>query len=82
MAIKGIEGMTERDIFEAVARGGRFVHYPYCISIVLVTLRRQSDVFFVPAGQSSVVKGLPYALISLFFGWWGFRGGRFLPLQA
>ena len=75
MAIKGIEGMTGTEVQAAVSRGGTFVVYPYCVSAVLITFRRHSGVYFVPAGQSRFVRGLPFLLISLVFGWWGIPWG-------
>lgn len=30
---------------------------------------------FVQKGENAVAKGIPYTLISLIFGWWGFAWG-------
>ena len=58
-----------------LARGGKFVVYQYCVSLLVLTLRRPSRVYFVTAGQSRLTRGLPYTLISLVFGWWGLPWG-------
>jgi len=75
MAIKNLEGLTNDQINRELAHGAKFVIYQYAISIVVMTFRRSSDVYFIKAGESGVVKGLPFTFISLFFGWWGIPWG-------
>ncbi len=73
--IKGIEGMTDELIMFEVQNGAKFVIYEYCISALIVTFRRSSDVYFIRPGESAVAKGMPYTLLSLVAGWWGFPFG-------
>jgi hypothetical protein len=73
--ILGIDGMNDADIFAEVDRGGRFVYYQYTISILILTFRRSSDIFFIREGESRVTKGLPYSLLTLIVGWWGIPWG-------
>ena len=73
--IKGIEGLTVADVHQQVRQGAKFVTYGYCISLLVVTLRRTSDVHFVKAGESAVGGSVPYILLSLLLGWWGFPWG-------
>jgi hypothetical protein len=73
--IRGVEGMTAEQLREAVARGGKFVLFPYTISVVVMTFRRSSDIFFIPPGGTAGKAGLPYVLTSAFLGWWGFPWG-------
>lgn len=75
MNINGIAGMTPAQLDDELQRGARFVYFPYVISIVVLTFRRSSDVFFLRPGESAFAKGWPYALISLLLGWWGFPWG-------
>jgi hypothetical protein len=75
MAIQGLEGLSDAQIDAEIANGGKFVVYSYCISILVMTFKRPSDIFFLRAGESGVGKGMPYTLISLFAGWWGFPFG-------
>jgi hypothetical protein len=51
------------------------VFFQYCVSILILTFRRPSDVFFVRSGENAVVKGLPYTLLTLLVGWWGIPWG-------
>ncbi|MEW5738866.1 MAG: hypothetical protein AB1938_08055 [Myxococcota bacterium] len=75
MDIKGIDGMSVGELQDQVRQGGRFVIFSYCISIVVMTFKRSSDIHFLRAGDSAVLAGLPYTLLSLFLGWWGIPWG-------
>jgi len=73
--IIGIEGMTNEQLQSELSRGGKFVVFPYCISIVIMTFGRSSDIYFIRAGESAFGKGWPFALLSFFLGWWGVPWG-------
>ena len=75
MRIHGIDNLTPEELEQALAAGGRFVFYEYCISFVVVSVRRPSDIYFLPRGDTGVVRSLPYVLISLLLGWWGVPWG-------
>lgn len=74
-SIKNLDGLTTEEINRELAHGARFVMFQYTISVVVMTFRRSSDIYFVKAGESAVVKGLPFTFLSLVFGWWGFPWG-------
>ena len=76
MEIKNIDGLTGNDIRSMVDEGAKFVMYKYCISIVVMTFNRPTDVYFIKPHESSVVKGLGYLFISLILGWWGIPWGQ------
>lgn len=82
MAIRGIEGMSADQVKFEVQRGGKFVVYQYCISIVVMTFRRGSDVYFVRAGESRVKKGMPWTLLTLVAGWWGIPFGPIFTITS
>jgi hypothetical protein len=82
MELKGIEGMTFADLHHEVERGGKFVHFTYCFSIVVMTFRRSSDIYFVRSGESAIKYGWPNILISALFGWWGIPWGPIYTIQA
>jgi hypothetical protein len=75
MKVIGIDHLSNEQLNEELRKGGRFVLYQYCISILVMSFKRSSNVYFVPAGQSGVGKGVPYTLISLVAGWWGIPWG-------
>jgi len=75
MVIRGIANLTVAEVEAAVAKGARFVFYEYCISLLVITLRKPTDVFFLQPNDLGIVRGIPYALLSFFFGWWGVPWG-------
>jgi hypothetical protein len=73
--IDGAAGMTVDQVQQAVAEGGRFVIYQFCVSVLVLSFKRSSGIKFVPAGRSRVASGAPYSAISFFAGWWGIPWG-------
>jgi hypothetical protein len=63
-------------------RGGKFVMYLWVVSLLIVTFKRPSKVHYVPPGGSALVRGLPYTLCSVLFGWWGLPWGIFYTAEA
>ncbi len=82
MKIHGIEGMSPETLQHEIAQGGQFVLYKYCFSLLVITFRRPTDVYFVKAGESRVRKGLPWTLLTLFAGWWGIPWGPIYSIQC
>jgi hypothetical protein len=82
MKIVGIEGMTPSEITMEVQKGAKFVIYQYCISIVIMTFKRGTDIYFVRADESAVGKGMPYTLVSAIAGWWGIPWGPIYTVVA
>ena len=82
MKIQGIEGMSPDRLQFEIQRGAKLVFYQYAISILVVSFRRSSDVYFIPAGESAVAKGLTWSLISLVAGWWGIPLGPIFTIQS
>ena len=82
MQIKGIDSITTEDLAKELGRGAKFVIYQYSISIVLLSFKRGSDIYFVRSNESAVVKGLPYTLLSLVAGWWGIPWGPIFTIGA
>jgi hypothetical protein len=75
MSIHGIEGLDGQQLSLELERGAKFVFYQYCISIVILTFRRSSDIYFIRAGESGIGKGIGFSFISLLLGWWGIPWG-------
>jgi hypothetical protein len=75
MKIKNIEGLTAQQLQREVESGGKFVVYQYTISIVVMTFKNASDIYFVRSGEQAWVKGLPYTVLTLLMGWWGIPWG-------
>ncbi|MDH5179986.1 MAG: hypothetical protein OEZ39_19485 [Gammaproteobacteria bacterium] len=75
MKIVGIEGMTDQEVMDEIQKGGKFVIYQYCISIIIMSFRQPSNIYFIKSDQGSVGKGLGFSLITLLLGWWGIPWG-------
>lgn len=73
--IVGIEGMSIGELKTQIAGGARFVVYHYCISALILTFKRSSDIQFIRAGENAVLRGLPFTLLTLVAGWWGIPWG-------
>jgi hypothetical protein len=82
MKIVGIEGMSNMELQMELQRGGKFVTFQYCISILVMTFKRQSNIYFIKADENAVVKGLPFTLLSLFLGWWGIPWGIIYTIET
>lgn len=82
MKITGIEGLTNNQIHNEVQRGGKFVFYQYCISVLILTFKQSSDIVYIPPGENATTKGIGYSLISLFCGWWGVPWGPIYTIQT
>lgn len=75
MEIKGLEGVSVAQLADDLERGARFVRFEYVISVVLVTFRRSSAIYYLRPGQSALSKSWPYTLLSAVLGWWGIPWG-------
>ncbi|HLJ88784.1 MAG TPA: hypothetical protein VKZ53_18340 [Candidatus Angelobacter sp.] len=73
--IKGISGMTPQELSFEVNRGGKFIRYRYCVSVIVVTMMQGTDIYFVKQGENRVAKGLPWILLTSLAGWWGIPWG-------
>jgi hypothetical protein len=74
--------MSVADLQQAVAAGGKFVCFQFCVSVIVLSFKRSSPIIFLRPGESAFSKGLPYSLISLFAGWWGIPWGPIWTLTT
>jgi len=82
MNIRGIEDMSRDQLQHEIERGGRFVIFQYCISIVVLSFKRVSDIRFIKGDESAFRKGAAYSLISLLLGWWGIPWGPIWTISS
>jgi hypothetical protein len=81
--IVGLEAIKSKmELQHELQRGAKFVVYQYCISILILTFKRFSSIYFIRADESRVTKGLGFSLLSFFLGWWGFPWGPIYTIQA
>ena len=82
MKMVGIEGLDDHQLQLELERGAKFVIYQYCISILIMTFKRNSNIYFVRVGESTAIKGIGFSFISLLLGWWGFSWGPIYTIGA
>ena len=63
-------------------QGAKFVIFQYCISLLVITLNRSSNIYFIKSEDNAVLKGLPFVLLSLVLGWWGIPWGPIFTIQS
>lgn len=75
MKIKGTEGLSSQDIEKELQRGAKFVVFQYSISIIIMSFKNSSDIYFIKAGEGTFGKSIGFTLLSLILGWWGIPWG-------
>jgi hypothetical protein len=80
--IQGIDGLSQSELDFELQRGAKFVLFQYCVSVVVLTFKRSSDIYFIRSGQSAAGKGLPFTLLSIVAGWWGIPWGPIYTVQS
>ncbi|MEQ1783311.1 MAG: hypothetical protein ABMA14_18300 [Hyphomonadaceae bacterium] len=73
--IVGLPDISFEALEAEVKNGARFVCYQYCVSILVMTYSRGTDVYYIPPGKSAVAKGLGWTALSFVVGWWGIPWG-------
>jgi len=73
--IVGLEGLTPGQINFELQAGARFVVFQCCISIVVMSFKQTSDIYFIRPGESRFAERLLFSLGSLVLGWWGIPWG-------
>ncbi|MEO0759465.1 MAG: hypothetical protein AAFY78_21620 [Cyanobacteria bacterium J06648_16] len=82
MNIHGIDGMNKQQLAAEIGNGGRFVIFQYCFSIIFMSFKRRSDIYFVRSTENAALKGLKFTLLSVILGWWGLPWGIIFTLQT
>jgi hypothetical protein len=76
------DGITFQQLQQEINEGARFIVFPYCISLVAISLRRFSPAIFFPKNESTNPYSKKYSLISILFGWWGIPWGIVHTINA
>ena len=80
--IKNTEGLSTDQINDELQKGAKFVIFSYTISVIVITSRRTSDIYFIKADEPSFKYSWKYSLLTLFFGWWGIPFGPIFSLVS
>ncbi len=82
MNVEGPGTKTPAELIMELQNGARLVVFHYCVSLLVVTFKRSSDVYLVKPGESALRKGMGYTLLSLLLGWWGIPWGLIYTLES
>ena len=78
--IVGVEGLSEADVRQQVQMGARFVMFRWSVSVIIMSFRRTSPIYFVRPGEQP--RGWTYTLLTLLIGWWGIPWGPIFTIQT
>jgi hypothetical protein len=82
MKFHGTQGLRKGELRDILDRGGRFIHFQYAFSILIMTFRRSSSIHLIRPGEGTSFKSLKYSLFTLLYGWWGFPWGPIYSIQS
>jgi len=82
MIVKNFGSQNLKDYQNELERGGKFVVFEYCVSIVIYTYKVTSSIYLVKGGESPLMKGMGYTLLTFFSGWWGIPWGPIYTIQC
>ncbi len=82
MKIHNIEGWSNARLRLEVKEGGKFIVYQYVISILIMTFKRPTDVYFIKKDENRFVPAIMPSLLTLIFGWWGIPWGPIYSIGA
>ena len=80
--ISGIENLSLQQLQDEIRRGGRFIQFTCCISLVLHSFRGSSVVYFIRQDENHLGKSLPWIFVSVLFGWWGIPWGFVYTMES
>ncbi len=82
MTIEEVKQLSYQELTDEIEKGGHFVVYTFTISLILVTFRNPSDIYFLRKGEFAFKHGFPYFLLSMLLGWWGIPYGPIYTVQS
>lgn len=74
-SIKKTTNLSIEEIITDINKGGKFISYGYCISIVALIFRLTSSPHFIKSTEKPSKYRLKYNILSLLLGWWGLPWG-------
>ncbi len=80
--VDGLAGLSDEEILWELRNGAKFVVYHYCVSVIVVSFFRVSQVHFIRSNESAIWRGMKYTLLSLLLGWWGVPFGPIFTIIA
>jgi hypothetical protein len=82
MLVKNFGSHSIKDYEREVDRGGKFVIYRYCISVIFLTYKQPSEIYLVRGGEYMKGRGVFFSLVTFLLGWWGIPWGPIYTVQV
>lgn len=82
MTIVGAHRLSEEEIALQLTEGYRLVSYEYCLSFIVVTLKRPTELTLLAPHDSDWGNRILFSTLSFFFGWWGIPWGPIYTVGA
>lgn len=73
--MRGSRPLFGEELRTRVAAGDRCVRFEYCVSLLFITVRRQTDVYLTSSWQERYLRGLWFSFLALLLGPWGVPWG-------
>jgi hypothetical protein len=80
--INNLENLSVAELRSLVNQGGKFVYFPYTISIIFMTFQNKSDIYFIRPNENSLKYSVGFILMNLVLGWWGIPWGPIYTIGA
>ncbi|WNJ17116.1 hypothetical protein [Pontibacter sp. G13] len=80
--LRNVDGLSLSELEEEIQKGGRFVVFPYVISIVLTSFKKLSPAYFFGADEPTQAIARKYSFISGILGWWRIPFGFLYTYQS
>jgi hypothetical protein len=82
MRIRNAEHVSHDEMRAELSRGGRLVIFHWVLSLVIVSFKIPSGIYFIRDGESAGARGFPYIMLTLVLGWWAVPFGPFRALSC
>ncbi|MBN1151537.1 hypothetical protein JXA84_10010 [candidate division WOR-3 bacterium] len=82
MKFKNIDGMSGDDLLREITQGGKFVVFQYCVSIIILSFKRGSAIYFIKGKEKSLKYSFKYSLVTWLLGWWGIPWGPIFSIRS
>jgi hypothetical protein len=73
--LSGTRPLFPCEIRTRIEAGARLVRFEFCISLLIVTIRRQSPLYLTDSWQNRYLRGLGYSILAMLLGPWGVPWG-------
>lgn len=73
--VRAFGRMSETEFHRSIADGDRYVIFYWTLSAIFISVTRHTRVYRCRGRKGSILKGLPFLIVCLLFGWWSIPGG-------